>query len=54
VGKKLNAAWHAKNRMPERPTREEQTRWHRAHARACGCRPIPPKLLAEVQKWKSR
>jgi hypothetical protein len=46
----MNATWHAKHPMPKRPTLEERVAWHRAHARQCGCRPIPAPLLALVNK----
>jgi len=43
---KLNRAWHEKNRMPPRASRPARLAWHRRHAKACGCRPIPASLLA--------
>jgi len=45
---KSNAAWHAKHRMPKNPTVEQRMKWHVTHAKHCGCRPIPPKLAAEL------
>jgi hypothetical protein len=49
---KLNADWHAKNRMPARPTLEERIKWHVEHAKHCACREIPAKLLVEMRKRK--
>ncbi len=49
---KLNADWHAKNKMPERPTLEERLKWHLEHAKHCACREIPVKLLVEMRKRK--
>jgi hypothetical protein len=46
---KVNEKWHAANRMPENPSREQRVRWHAAHAAACGCREVPASLLAEVE-----
>jgi len=45
----LNAAWHAAHPVPPRPTRADRIRWHTAHARLCGCRPIPASLVAEIR-----
>jgi hypothetical protein len=39
--RKVNAAWHAKHRMPARATLAQRAKWHVAHARHCGCRPMP-------------
>jgi DNA-3-methyladenine glycosylase I len=40
-----NAAWHAQNSLPRGATDPERLRWHLAHQRACGCRPIPARLV---------
>jgi uncharacterized protein YdhG (YjbR/CyaY superfamily) len=42
---KVNAAWHRRNRMPQGVTQYRRAVWHLAHARACGCRPIPKSVL---------
>jgi len=42
----INAAWHAKNPLPRGANTAERLRWHLAHQTTCGCRPIPPRLLA--------
>jgi hypothetical protein len=42
----INAAWHRKHPMPKNPSEAERIAWHRAHARHCACRPVPPKLRA--------
>jgi hypothetical protein len=49
----MNKNWHAKNRMPQNATMEQRVRWHEEHARACGCRPIPPSVQATMED-KSR
>ena len=46
----MNRDWHAKNQMPKRATLEERVRWHEEHARVCGCRPMPPTVLAAIEK----
>ena len=42
----LNREWHLEHRMPINATAEERIRWHREHAKACGCRPIPKGVIA--------
>ncbi len=46
----INAAWHKANRMPPRATLEQRIKWHLEHEKACQCREIPPRLLAEMKK----
>jgi hypothetical protein len=46
---KINAAWHSKHRMPKNATVAQRIKWHVAHAKQCGCRPIPPGLAAELR-----
>ncbi len=43
---KLNKDWHAQNQMPAHPTVAVRLHWHLEHAKHCGCRPIPAKLMA--------
>jgi Ser/Thr protein kinase RdoA (MazF antagonist) len=47
----INAEWHAANRMPRNPSAEQRIAWHIAHAQHCACRPIPPKLQAEIDRY---
>jgi hypothetical protein len=42
---RLNAEWHRAHRMPAHATLTQRIAWHRAHAIACGCRPIPKRIL---------
>ncbi len=46
---RLNAEWHTQHRMPADPTRAQRVEWHAEHALACGCRPVPEALAAEVK-----
>jgi hypothetical protein len=46
---KTNAEWHAKHPMPPRATLDVRAKWHAAHARHCGCRPVPASLAARVK-----
>src|ERR1041385_5792883 len=50
----MNTAWHARHRLPRNATTAERVRWHRAHAEHCGCRPIPPPLVALVNVAEQR
>ena len=46
----LNAAWHDAHPMPPRPTLDQRVTWHVAHAKACGCRTMPPTVVAELKR----
>ena len=45
----MNEAWHRRNVMLKNATMAQRVRWHKAHAKACGCRPIPPTVLASIK-----
>jgi hypothetical protein len=49
----VNAKWHETHRMPRPATFEQRVKWHVAHANACGCRPIPRTVVAELKRRKS-
>jgi hypothetical protein len=49
----INKEWHAKHKMPENPTIGEKIKWHREHAKNCGCRPTPKSLLIKIKKQRS-
>ncbi|MCW5695453.1 MAG: hypothetical protein KIS96_01830 [Bauldia sp.] len=46
----INAAWHEANPMPKNATLDQRVAWHIAHAKACGCREIPPSVMAEIER----
>jgi len=46
----INAAWHEANPMPMKSTLDQRVAWHISHARACGCREIPPTVKAEIER----
>jgi hypothetical protein len=46
----INAAWHRKHTMPMGSTIGQRVKWHVAHAKACGCRAIPPTVLKELRR----
>ncbi len=50
----MNKEWHRANKMPGKATLEQRNKWHVAHAKKCGCRPIPLKLQEEIKKRKGR
>lgn len=44
----MNPAWHRAHVLGRKATRQERITWHREHARACGCRPPPASLAADL------
>jgi hypothetical protein len=46
----MNARWHAVHPMPPRATLDQRVTWHVAHAKACGCRPMPASVIAELTR----
>jgi hypothetical protein len=46
----MNAGWHARNPMPKNATMAQRVKWHKAHAKACACRPIPKSVEDEIRK----
>jgi hypothetical protein len=50
----MNTTWHLKHPMPQRPTLRQRIAWHRAHAKHCACRRIPPPLVALVNAAERR
>jgi hypothetical protein len=50
----INRGWHEKHPMPKKPTQEQRIKWHLAHQKNCGCRPIPPPTLNhQINKKKN-
>ena len=50
MGSTLNKGWHQHHVMPKNASIEQRLRWHVAHARACGCRQLPPTVIAELRR----
>ncbi|MGV8841481.1 MAG: hypothetical protein ACWA6X_14415 [Bauldia sp.] len=46
----LNAVWHKAHKMPPRATLDQRVTWHIEHAAACGCRPMPESIVAELAR----
>ena len=49
-----NGEWHRAHRMPASPTRAQRVEWHAEHSVACGCRPVPSGLAAEVKALRKK
>ena len=47
-----NAGWHEKHPTPRPATLAQRVRWHVAHARACGCRPMPHTVVVALEREK--
>lgn len=50
VAGKINKEWHLANRMPANASLKQRIDWHIAHAKNCGCRPMPDKIKQEIEK----
>jgi hypothetical protein len=46
----MNERWHRQHVMPKNATLEQRIAWHGEHQQRCACRPIPAKLLAQMQR----
>ena len=46
----INADWHRRYPMLMGSTLSQRVQWHVAHAKACGCRPVPPTVLKELRR----
>jgi len=44
----VNGPWHEAHPMPPKATLEQRVGWHRAHALACACRPVPESIRAVI------
>jgi hypothetical protein len=47
---KINAVWHEAHRMPKNASLAQRVEWHKEHASACACRPIPSSVQAAIDK----
>jgi hypothetical protein len=46
----MNAKWHEQHKLPRGASVEQRMEWHREHQQQCGCRPIPARLLEQMQE----
>jgi hypothetical protein len=44
----LNKQWHEGHRLGSGASLDDRLQWHVEHAKACGCRPIPTRVLEEI------
>lgn len=44
----MNRVWHDTHPMPKPASLAQRIEWHLAHAKHCGCRPIPAGVLAQM------
>lgn len=47
---KMNMKWHDQNKMPKKPTQEQQIKWHLAPQKNCKCRPLPKGIVEIIRK----
>lgn len=47
---KINAEWHLKNKMPQKPTYAQRLKWHAEHVKNCDCRKPTGQLLEDLKK----
>jgi hypothetical protein len=40
--------------MPPKATLAQRTKWHVAHAKECGCRPMPQSVQRELERAGKR
>ena len=50
----MNTDWHRHHKLPASASLDERVRWHIIHAAACGCRPIPKPVLAELRRRRRK
>ena len=46
--RRVNRPWHDAHPMPDQPSLEQRIAWHRAHALACACRPVPEAIREAI------
>lgn len=53
VKRRVNRPWHQAHSMPEKPSLDDRIAWHKAHALACACRPVPEPIRAAIAAQQS-
>ncbi|MGA3351910.1 MAG: hypothetical protein ABSD85_01830 [Acidimicrobiales bacterium] len=46
----MNRPWHEQHRLEKGSSIDARVQWHLEHAEACGCRPVPPPVLDEMER----
>ena len=49
----MNKSWHQAHVMSRNASLEDRVKWHREHAKACACRPMPEQIAQEIAKRDS-
>jgi hypothetical protein len=47
---RLNREWHLAHKLDRHANMDERIDWHVNHAANCSCRPIPPTVIAEMER----
>ena len=50
----MNQVWHDKNPLDPKAKLADRVKWHLAHQKACGCRPMPLDIQAAAKVFKQR
>jgi hypothetical protein len=50
VKRPLNRQWHEQHQLGNRTSLDERVRWYFEHAKVCSCRPIPTRVLEEIER----
>ncbi|MEO8182116.1 MAG: hypothetical protein ABI895_25045 [Deltaproteobacteria bacterium] len=45
----MNLKWHERHVLPKRASLQQRIEWHQEHQAECACRPIPARLLEQMQ-----
>ena len=46
----MNTEWHQAHPEPRKASLAQRVAWHRLHHEHCGCRPIPPDIMIEIDR----
>ena len=46
----VNAQWHDEHVLGQGASMDRRVEWHLEHAEACGCRPVPATVAAELER----
>jgi len=49
-----NTAWHEAHPLAHKPSLAQRVAWHQLHAEQCGCQPIPPAIMIEIDRLQRR
>ena len=49
-GRPMNRNWHEQHQLSRAASSDDRVKWHVEHAKVCGCRPIPARVLEEIER----